>query len=434
MIEDALKSTRALHRIIMTVALVTIVFALSISLPEEKASQKKTIDGLIATDFVAYDDFWSSKVEETRLAVLKPLSDQLASDLEAMGYLVFGLETLAGEFAKPIHIGRLHVNELILNEVSNASIVSLNALNGLSLGANVQILVPRTEELLKEIAEFLAENPRAGRRVETIRITIGDFDFAAESFLPGDQTTVGIYFELLDPVRTGAAPAFSANFIADIVEIEDSSFLVWLQSQSFGDTLVSFDGDEVAFVPELQSAPKGFINEKLGVLSLQLANELSKSSPASQSVSILGTNIPGALAIFASPIVLLALSYYFAAHTGHLTRIAEKDRDSFEEFSWLPISLESGLTFPLSDKVTFHLPFGIMECFSSAILLPVASMGLLYFRLQAFGGLPMLQTACLAAAAIGIMVFGTVTLRNIMLVRQTIFVKTDSPTAPPELT
>lgn len=409
----------------MTVALVTIVFALSINLPKDKAFQKQTIDNLIATDFAAYNDFLADKVEETRLAVLKPLSDKLASDLEAMGHLIFGLDTLAGEFGKPIHIGRLLVDELNLIEVSNASIVSLNALNGLSLGANVQILVPRTKELLKEIDAFLAENPRAGRRLDTIQITIDDYDFVAESFLPGNQATVGIYFELLGPVRTGGAPVFSANFIADIVEVEDSSFIVWLRSQSIGETIVSFEGDEVVFAPVLQSASKGFINEKLGVLSLRLADEISASSPTSQSVSILGTNIPGALAIFASPIVLLALSYYFGAHTGHLTRIVAKDRDSFEEFSWLPISLKYELTLPLSGATTFHLPLGVMECFSSAMLLPITSMGLLYFRLRVFGSLSTPQMTCLAAAAIGIMIFGTLALRNIMSVRQTMSEKTD---------
>ena len=420
MIEDALKSTRTLHRLIMTVSLVTIVFALSISLPEDKASQKQIIDGLIATNFAAYNGFVEGKVAERSQAVLKPLSEKIATDLEAKGHMTFGLGTLADEFGKPIHIGRLLNDQLILNEVSNASIVALNALNGLSLGANVQILVPRTEELLKEIDAFLAGNPQAGRRVDTIRITTGDFDFTGESFLPGDQTTVGIYFELLDPVRTGGAPTFSANFLADIVEIEDSSFLLWLRSQSIDEQLVSFDVDEIVFARELQSAPKGFTNEKLGVLSLRLADEISKSSPANQSVSILGTNVPGALAIFASPIILFALAYYFGAHTGHLARIVSRDRDSFEEFSWLPISMKAELTLPLSDKTHLRLPYGVVECFSSAMLLPIISMGLLYFRLQAFGSLPTLQMICLVAAAVGIVGFGILSLRNVIVVRDSL--------------
>jgi len=57
MIEDALKSTRTLHRLIMTVSLVTIVFALSINLPEDKAAQKQIIDDLVAIDFTDYNAF-----------------------------------------------------------------------------------------------------------------------------------------------------------------------------------------------------------------------------------------------------------------------------------------------------------------------------------------------------------------------------------------
>jgi len=349
--------------------------------------------------------------------VLVPLAEAFEQELESKGHLTFGLGTLAGEFGKPIHIGRLLFEELLLTEVSNASIVQLNALNGISLGSKVQILVPRMDGLLAEIDAFLSDNPQAGRRVDTVRITIGDFDFTAESFLPGSETTVGIYFELLDAVRTGGAPAFSANFIADIIEVDDTSFLTWLRDQGIDERLISFEGNEVVFARELQSAPKGFLEEKLGVLSLRLSDEISKSSPASQTVSILGTNVPGALAIFASPIILFALSYYFGAHTGHLTRIVEKDRDSFEAFSWLPISLKAEWTFAYAEGKAIIIPFGVVECFSSAMLLPIASMGLLYYRLQAFGSLSTLQVGCLIGAAIGVLIFGLLALRNVMAVR-----------------
>ena len=45
MVEDALKSTRTLHQLIMTVSLVTLVFALSVSLPEDKINATHHADG-----------------------------------------------------------------------------------------------------------------------------------------------------------------------------------------------------------------------------------------------------------------------------------------------------------------------------------------------------------------------------------------------------
>jgi len=428
MIEDALKSTRTLHRLIMTVSLVTIVFALSISLPEDKAAQKQIIDDLIATDFASYKVFVDAKVEEQRQADLVPLSQTFRAELESKGHLIFGLNNLAEELGKPIHIGRLLTEDLLFAEISSASLTAMNALNGLSLGADVQILIPRTEELLTEIDAFLSEHPQAGRRVDTIRITLGDFDFTAESFLPGEEVTVGIYFELLDAVRTGGAPTFNANFVADISEIAETAFLTWLQTQGLNEALVKIDGDEVIFASGLQGVPQGFATEKLGVLSLRLADEIARSSPASQSVSILGTNIPGALAIFASPIILFALAYYFAAHTGHLTRIVGKDRDSFEAFSWLPISIQAKWTFKTSHRLTFILPFGVLECLSSAVILPLGSMGLLYYRLQSFGNLTTVQVLWLVGAGLGIIIFGLLTCRNIMMVRSILAEPEDLPT------
>ena len=417
MIEDALKSTRALHRLIMTVSLVTIVFALSTNLPQEKAAQKQIIDDLIATDFAAYSTFVASKVEEKRQADLVPLSEQFGKELESKGHLTFGLNNLADEFGKPIHVGQVLLEELLLTEMSNATIVGLNALNGISLGSDVQILVPRTDLLLAEIDAFLADNPQAGRRVDEIQVSLGETDFIAESFLPGQEVTVGIYFELLDAVRTGGAPVFNASFLADLVEIDDTSFLTWLSTQAFDESLVKLDGGEVIFASALQSAPQGFTNEKLGILSLRLEDEIAKSSPTSQSVSILGTNVPGALAMFASPIILFALSYYFAAHTGHLSRIVSKDRESFEAFSWLPISIKAEWRIVSSKNRVLVLPLGVLECMSSAVLLPIGAMALLYFRLQTFGGLSLLQISCLLGAAMGIFLFGLFAMKNVLQVR-----------------
>ncbi|MCF6445701.1 hypothetical protein [Nereida sp. MMG025] len=414
MIEDALKSTRTLHRLIMTVSLVTIVFALSINLPEDKAARKQLIDDLAAIDFTGYSIFLSSKVEKKRQEVLVPLSEELGQVLENKGHLIFGLDQIGDAFSEPIHVGRILLEDLLVTEMSNATIVGLNALNGLSLGANVQISVPQTDLLMTEIDAFLSENPQAGRRIDEIRVSLDEFDFTADSFLPGQQVIVGIYFELLDAVRTGGVLTFSASFLADIVEIEDTSFLTWLGAQDFDEGLVQVDGVEVVFAPGLQSAPTSFASEKLGVLSLRLENEIASSSPANQSVSILGTNVPGALTIFASPIILFALSYYFGAHTAHLSRIVSKGRESFEVFSWLPLSIQAEWRIRTSKQWTLALPFGALECLGSAVLLPIGALALLFYRLQTFGSLASLQIYCLLGATVGILLFGLFAVRHVL--------------------
>jgi hypothetical protein len=54
---------------------------------------------------------------------------------------------------------------------------------------------------------------------------------------------------------------------------------------------------------------------------------------------------------------------------------------------------------------------------ASAIILPISSLALLHYRLQAFGNLSSLQVALLVGAACGVFLFGFFALRNILMVR-----------------
>ena len=413
MIEDALKSTRTLHRLIMTVALVTIIFSLSISKPQDKAQQKAIIDGLIETDFAAYEKFVNDAVARESDKLLKPIGANTTQTLEQGNHLIFGLDKLGDHLSKPIHVGKLLTNDLILKDVASTTLAALNALNGLSLNQDVQILIPRTDGLLKEVNEFLKSNPGAGRRIDTVRISMDDFDFNAQSFLPGNEANVGLYFELLDAVRTGGAPTFSANFVADIRSLADTSFLFWLQQQNIDAQLVETKSGQVEFAPSLADAFKGSRNEKLGLLSQRLADTIASSSPTNQSVSILGTNVPGSLVLFASPLILFSLAYYFFNHTNHLSRLHTIDEKSFDHFVWLPLSLRQRFIVELVRDQKFYVYAGVLELLASATLLPLISITLLFVQLQQFGDLSALHKACMALASLGIAVFGSLAAVNI---------------------
>ena len=219
MVEDALKSTRTLHRLIMTVSLVTLVFALSVSLPEDKIKLKAAIDGLLEIDFLAYDSFVDEQVKAAVETELQPISSGAAKRFADGKFLVFGLDYLAGTLLKPLHVGKLLPKQLLLAEMSNATLSKLRAINGLSLGKNVQIVIPETDGLLTEIESYLKENERAGQRVDTIRYSIDSFDFTAESFLPTEKVFAGLYFELVDKIQRGGAPTFNANFQGRVADL-----------------------------------------------------------------------------------------------------------------------------------------------------------------------------------------------------------------------
>lgn len=79
MIEDALKSTRNLHRLIIGVSLAVLVFSLSVYLPDEKIRQKSAIDALLDIDFLAYEIWLQDKLEaeikKQVIPAVQPLRD-----------------------------------------------------------------------------------------------------------------------------------------------------------------------------------------------------------------------------------------------------------------------------------------------------------------------------------------------------------------------
>ena len=179
------------------------------------------------------------------------------------------------------------------SEVTNASVIQLNALNGLHLTHDVQIVVPRTNKLVKEINAFLADNPGAGKRIDTVRVTMNAFDFNAESFLLGTTACAGLYFELVDAVRTGGVPTFGANFIADIKTISNSSFLDWFQTLNLDQNLAIADDQEVEFAPLRARSSASF----------RLSLETRSQAP-------------------------------------HLVRMSHVDPEQFRRFAWLPLSVK----------------------------------------------------------------------------------------------
>jgi len=340
MIEDALKSTRVLHRLILGVSLVTLVFSLSMRLTHEQRDYKTAIDALLDTDFSAYLTWLQPKLDAQIKRLVLPAIAPLREQLDKGGHLMFNLDEISNTLETPFHVGRISVEELVLSDLSSATLTQLNALNGLSLQEDVQLLVPQIEPLLAAIELFLLENPEAGKRVDNARATIGfdNLDFNAETFLPGESVSAALYFELVDAVSVGAAPVFQANFDANIMTIPQTSFLSWVEQSAMTSVVVQNNANLV-FAPRLANAPRGYHQEQLGLLSLRLADEIKAAGPEQQSAPIFGTTVPGQLLVFAAPLILMSLVYYLFYHTAHLARLAPQHAREMATFAWLPISM-----------------------------------------------------------------------------------------------
>lgn len=419
LIEDSLKSTRTLHRLIITVSLVTLVFAFSLDRPEEKVAQKDAIEALLKSDFRAYETFVAEKVEDFRQRSLAPLGQQLTARLEASGHLVFNLDDLGDAFGEPIHVGRILTHELAFANMEATNLTALKALNAFSLSQDIQVLVPEMPGVAEEIVDFLDSHQTTGKRIAGIRMSIEDFSFGSETFLPGATTTAGLYFELVDAVRIGGAPVFSADFPVAIQTLPDTSFIHWLSGNERLLKTVSLKEGQITFLPELENLPTGFTEEKLALLFKRLSDEIAESGPEEQSATILGTKVPGLLVVIASPLTLLVLGYYFANHTKHLTRFSLSDPEAFRGFAWMPLAMQDEPKSATVGSLEVSKPaWWAVETVASAIALPIGALLALYWQLSQFGGVGTWSALTIFSGIVGVVCFGLMSLSHIGAIRR----------------
>lgn len=413
MIEDALKSARNLHRLIIAVSLITLVFSLSLNLPPDKIRLKEAIDRLIDTDFLEYDTFVQDKVNVYAAQNLTPIAQKANESLEALNLQIFHLHHIGEALGTPLHVGKILTKELVFADITAASLVQLDAMNGLDLGRDIQVLKPKTQDLMEALEPHLLENGQGTKRLETLRVGIDEFDFTAQSFVPGSTAMAGMYFELHEGVLHAAAPTFNASFNTEVETLPDTSFLYWVKNVLKSSDVVAVENNRLVFLPELTNIPRGFREEKLGTLSLRLADEIKSTGPEELSATILGTEVPGLLIVIASPTILFFLSYYFMQHTAHLRGLVIDDLNAFRHFAWLPLALGRVQTIQSGKSHTGFQQAWQVETVATSIILPVLALLILYVQLDQFGTLKNLHTFLIAGASFSVILMGATTLRHI---------------------
>ena len=147
MIEDSLKTVRNLHRLVMTISFITLVFSLSLSLPSDKQQQLNQIETLVNFKFSKYEEFVNKKIEENMSTKYEAIASSIAASIDKGKHMIFNLSNISEVFNGSPHVGKLLIDELILSNPTNTSLNKLETLNGLPLGRDVQIVVPKIHEI-----------------------------------------------------------------------------------------------------------------------------------------------------------------------------------------------------------------------------------------------------------------------------------------------
>ena len=418
MIEDALKSTRNLHRLILAVSLVTLVFSLSLNSEETKRAQKAAIDALRQVNFLAYETWLSAKLQLRIDEALGPAIAPIESALEGVD-LVLLLDEISKVLREPAHVGRLLTEDLVLSNASAATLSQFEALNDLQLARDVQITVPDLAPLVPKLLDFFETRGTTVWRIENAMVTTEFSESIGTSFVPLDRLTAMLYFELVDSASVAGAPVFQGRFDTTVVEVPDTSFLSWLAEAELGSAVDIVDG-RVKFAPLLSGASYSFREEKLGTLSLRLAEEIAAAGPEKHTATILGTQVPGLLVVLAAPLTLMVLTYYFVSHTTHVSRLVERHAKEIRGFAWLPIAISHWRVPGLARPIPGHR----IELLASAGLLPLAALSALYVKLRSFGDVSAPASLLLLVASLWIASSWWIAQRKVDLIRELLAAKT----------
>lgn len=411
MVEDALKLTRALHRLIIAVSGITLVFAFSVSLPEEKVRQRAAIEALLSANFTAYQEFVNSRIAAAAARQLIPVAEEVKRILADSNSAVINDFELIDHFRQPVHVGRILVEDLVLTDIGRATFNQLVLLNELSLERDVQVVLPRAD-MATEIAKFFDENASTFHLLNTwsissIKIRLDTQYGLAQSFLPKtDNAFTIIDFELNATNNVGETHRFHTQFEADVVELKNTSFLSWLDTLPEIDSIAILENGQIYFGPELTNLTSGAREETLGEVAARLEREIALLAPDQQTASFLGTSVPGRLVLFAAPIILVTLQYYFVQHTRHLTRLVPNNIDTFKEFAWLPLSLQKNST------ETWKVETG-----ATVIAAPMLALSILFYQLSLFGDIALFAVLLLVGTGFATLLLGINSLRNIGTIR-----------------
>lgn len=383
--KDALEVTRNLHRLIITASLVTLVFSLSLRFPDQTRRQRDAISQFLRTDFSQYERDIEARGAEAAKQFLLPLAREIRESLRASNLVVSLESSIADAFEKPILLGQFKVDETKLTTPSELTVRQLERLGELyPLTGDVRIVVAETANLLAQVHAELLERGRYGMIVQRVRLEPTDHHSAMDPPADGDRIMMQLSFELI----RGGPPSevIVAVFEATVRQLPGTSFRRWLEQRPELVGVAEPTTNGVKWLPALNDLPREAQERRLGDVLGALNDELQTGSPESKSVSLLGTEIPGFLLVYAAPMTLLALSYYFLFHLAHVCRFASRHKLDCERFAWLPLSLETGW---------------VWEALISLGVLPVLALSVLITQLWRYNFLEWGSGLFTFAAALG---------------------------------
>lgn len=410
MIEDSLRTTRNLHRLIVSVSAASLVFAMSLSVSEIRYEQWLDLKSLHSLSFKAYGEFAQKALATYSQVKLQPLVKQTILGLDKNLFREEEISKIASAIEAPLVNKVMSVEGGFAGEwPEEPTLTQCFQIANRPPGAlaDISVLVPRVEGLSGRIND-LFRNAGLGQQdlIETVSLGPRDGGFVFQEVRPGESCDFSIYFSV---ARNGAA---SENLslqlteeLADFFSISNTSFISWLEREEGARRLFRIEGGNLDWLPGLKDLPQNTRAEKVVTLIDQYSQELEREGPKQKSIAVLGIEVPGKPFTYSGPLVLLALMYYFLNHLTHLNALAGGGNELFRQFAWMPLALGKGWWW---------------EAFGTCVVLPVGSVALMFYKLIQVYSMSVMSGTILTVAGLGVGWLGWCSCKAIKRVRTSI--------------
>ena len=391
MIQDALKTTRTAHRLILAISLWTILFSLTLTSPSTRVAARDALSRFFRADFVSYDAFVRERqdfyAEDKRLSLARWRGDILAVTQAP----ITGLDEIVAQVEAALEFSEFRVEGSALEEPQLTTFAMLRSAEML-------------EDIHRDIVAVEIATPPALDSFTAVWNCVRSGRTIGAMWL---EDLGGRNWKELDSLRLwigpGSTPTSAQTACRDSIEVPvtqktltGTSFNSWIESVPRMDGITSLVVTRAQRARPLQEAYE------------ELAAEVGAVGRRSLQVTFWDVQIPLLAIAVASPLVLVVLSYVLAMHTLHLRREAAEHVDDVSRFAWLPLALRSNGSWFLATA-------------ASVAIVPGCAPRYLWGRLDALDLIDRpAGSVAMVVVPLTIVVFGLASLYNIDRIRATL--------------
>ncbi len=388
MINDALKLVRSLHGLIIVSSLFTVVFSISLNVPQNEVKWRDALRLISPEAYTTYVIAAAAPIRQTLNEDIRNFLDEhnqvnrvynlLASELQEVRCIdapVFESDSLIDTRTKDaVSIRTMAPVDF---SIYPTTVVRDDEGQEVAMATDMYLSAARDTRLVAELDEGRQLVGKCTLNRENID------DCKCSDLQPFDDVqnfTLSLSGLVIPQFLNYQITAKLRARLYDTT-IPNGSFGEFMESKlpSGGVIAYNLEKNEIRFDPPLTNE---YLNQPIARLIGKLEEDVVEITATSIHVSVLGNQLRGLTVFYASPSAIIVLLYLFLGHVMHLHGFATSHLGTFREFSWLPLVRPNWL-MPLID---FRSLYTIVS-FIGLVFLPTGSLIFLFTKFsKVFGG------------------------------------------------